>query len=305
MNRSLFFSLLMATGLMACQEQSSSSAPEPEAVFDIQGHRGCRGLLPENSIAGFLNAIDIGVTTLELDVVISKDSQVLLSHEPWLSSIICKRPDGEDVEEGSESSWNLFQMTYEEIRQCDCGQRPHPRFPEQTLQPSVKPLLSEVFETVEAYLAEKNLPPVSYNIETKSDPRGDDIFHPVPEVFTSLLLDVIIEHQLTNRVMIQSFDPRTLQVARRLEPGMTLVLLVEGEGDPQERIDQLGFVPEVYSPEHVQVTDSLLSWAGEKEMLVIPWTVNEPEDMSRLIDMGVDGLITDYPDRLVNLMNQD
>ena len=127
----------------------------------------------------------------------------------------------------------------------------------------------------------------------------------MPEVFTTLLLDVIKEHQLMNRVMIQSFDPRTLQVARRLEPGMALVLLVEGEGDPQERIDQLGFVPEVYSPEHVQVTDSLLAWASDKEMLVIPWTVNEPEDMSRLIEMGVDGLITDYPDRLVNLMNQD
>lgn len=291
--------------LSACQQSADQRNKESRISqdFDIQGHRGCRGLMPENSIAGFLKALDLGVTTLELDVVISRDSQVLVSHEPWLSSIICKSPTGEDIPVGSERAWNLYQMNYEEIKNCDCGQRRNPRFPDQTLTFSYKPLLSDVFESVEAYLLEKNIPPVSYNIETKSEPSRDEIFHPRPEEFTKLVLEVIEENGLENRVMIQSFDPRTLQFAKRLAPDIRLVLLVEGEESPEARLEELGFVPDIYSPEYVLVTDSLRAWTSEKGMKLIPWTVNEPVDMKRMIGIGVDGIITDFPDRLKNVLN--
>jgi len=297
--------LILVIVSLGCQELKNEDKNQHEMSrkIDIQGHRGCRGLLPENSIEGFLKAIDIGVTTLELDVVISRDSQVLISHEPWLSSVICKSPTGEDIPENSERDWNLYQMNYEEIRNCDCGQRRHPRFPDQALMHTYKPLLKEVFEKVEAYLKEKDLPPVHYNIETKSHPSGDGIFHPEPEEFTRLLLGIIEQAGLENRVLIQSFDPRTLQCAKKMAPEISLVLLVEGDKDPVARLDELGFVPDVYSPEHVLVTDSLRAWTSEKGMKLIPWTVNELIDMKRLMELGVDGIITDYPDRLVGLLN--
>lgn len=302
MNKWTVYLMLMAASF-SCQQSEGGDHSGMSRHFDIQGHRGCRGLMPENSIQGFLKAIDLGVTTLELDVVISRDSQVLLSHEPWLSSVICKSPTGENIPENSERDWNLYHMNYEEIRMCDCGQRRHPGFPDQVLMRSFKPLLQEVFEQVEAYLKEKNLPPVIYNIETKSDPSRDGIFHPEPELFTSLVLEVIEKKGLEKRVMIQSFDPRTLQAAKKLMPEIQLVLLVEGQKSPESGIEELGFVPEVYSPEYILVTDSLRSWTAEKGMKLIPWTVNEPVDMKRLIDMGVDGIITDYPDRLVRVLN--
>lgn len=296
---------LLITLVTSCQKESEDKheASSVSQQLDIQGHRGCRGLMPENSIAGFLKAIDLGVTTLELDVVISRDSQVLVSHEPWLSSIICKSPTGEDIAEGSERDWNLYQMNYEEIAECDCGQRQHPRFPDQQLSFSAKPLLSQVIDTVESYLTANNLPPVSYNIETKSAPSRDDIFHPEPAVFVQYLLAVIQEKKVEDRVLIQSFDPRTLRETRKLDSDIRLVLLVEGEKAAEDRINELGFIPDVYSPEHVLVTDSLRKWTQEKEMKLIPWTVNEPVDMKRLIELGVDGIITDYPDRLVGVLN--
>lgn len=297
----VFLFLIAGTG---CQDKSEDKH-ETFALsqqIDIQGHRGCRGLMPENSIAGFMKALDIGVTTLELDVVMSRDSQVLVSHEPWLSSVICKSPTGEDIAEGSERDWNLYQMNYDEIAVCDCGQRRHPRFPDQQLSFSAKPLLSEVIDTVEAYLAANKLPPVSYNIETKSVPSRDGIFHPKPTEFVQHLLEVIREKNVEDRVLIQSFDPRTLQETRKLDPDFRLVLLVEGEMPGEERLEELGFIPDVYSPEFVLVTDSLRKWTEEKGMKLIPWTVNEPVDMKRLIALGVDGIITDYPDRLVQVL---
>ncbi len=305
MNRLVIVFLL--TGVISgCQMESKDKdeAPALAQALDVQGHRGCRGLMPENSIAGFLKAIDLGVTTLELDVVISRDSQVLVSHEPWLSSVICKSPTGEDIPQGSERDWNLYQMNYEEIAQCDCGQRKHPRFPDQQLSFSAKPLLSQVIDTVETYLAANALPPVSYNIETKSDPARDGIFHPAPTAFVQLLLTIIEEQQIEDRVLVQSFDPRTLQEVRKTDADLRLVLLVEGDKPAEERIEELGFVPDVYSPEYVLVTDSLRTWTLEKGMQLIPWTVNDPAEMKRLIEMGVDGIITDYPDRLVQVVKR-
>ena len=298
---------LLAVATIACSESASQSSDSTESMpsqssLDIQGHRGCRGLMPENSIPAFLHALDLGVTTLELDVVISRDSQVIVSHEPWLSDVFCFTPTGDPVPDNSQRDWNLYQMTAEEISRCDCGSRGNPRFPDQQLMPTVKPLLADVIDSVEAYLQTHNLPPVAYNIETKCDPRGDNIFHPEPETFTRLLLEVIDDKGIGGRVMIQSFDPRTLKVAKELSPATDLVLLVEGERDRDERIAELGFIPQVYSPSFDLVDDSLRTWTTRLGMKLIPWTVNDPADMQRMIDLGVDGIITDYPDRLVKLV---
>ena len=269
--------------------------------IDIQGHRGARGLMPENTIPAFIKALEIGVTTLELDVVISQDQEVVVSHEPYLSHLICKAPDGSPISEDQEQEYNLYQMPYATIRQSDCGSLPHPRFPEQKKMVAHKPLLRQVIEAAEQYVATHALPPVQYNIEIKSTESGDSIFHPVPTVFAALVLAVIDEKEVADRVTIQSFDVRALQATHELRPNMRLALLVENTDSPQKNIARLGFTPQIYSPYFKLVDEKLIDFAKTQRMQVIPWTVNEPEDIKAMLDLGADGIISDYPDRAVQI----
>ena len=266
---------------------------------DIQGHRGCRGLMPENTITAMIKAVEIGVSTLEMDVVISKDKMVLLSHEPFLSHEICLTPDGQQILEKDERSYNLYEMNYEEIKLCDCGTKIHPRFPGQEKLAVYKPLLAEVIDTVEQYLLAHSLPPVWYNIETKCSPDGDGVFHPEPKEFIALLLDVLKDKNILDRTIIQSFDVRPLKVVKIKFPNIKLALLVEDIQSPAENIKKLGFIPDVYSPYYLLVNDELMKYAQKNKIKVIPWTVNDTNDMKRLIELGVDGIITDYPDRAI------
>lgn len=277
--------------LMACQPSSSS--------FDLQGHRGCRGHWPENSIPGMLRALDMGVTTLEMDVVISADHQVLLSHEPYFSPQICRDPQGRDLPPDSAEVYNLYQLSYAEIRTFDCGSKPHPRFPDQQNLPVYKPLLAEVIDSVEAYRAAQGLPPVDFNIETKCQPAGDQRFHPEPAAFVDLLMEVIQAKGIRDRCIIQSFDVRTLQVMHDRYPEVRLALLVENSDGLATHLDRLGFVPAIYSPAHELVDEALRAATQAQGMALIPWTANDPADIERLLDLGVDGIISDYPDRVV------
>lgn len=277
-----------------------------ERVFDVQGHRGARGLLPENTLPAFLKALELGVTTLEMDVVITKDAQVVVSHEPWFSSTICSLPSGEPVPAEAQMSYRIYDMTYEEVARFDCGRRGHPLFPRQEARAAVKPLLRDVLQAAETYAREHGLPPVRYNIETKSRPEGDGSFHPDPETFTRLLYDVLVEAGVLDRTILQSFDVRTLQAGRRIDPAWQLSLLVAREGDRgiEANLATLGFVPDVYSPDYRLVDAALVDEAHRRGMRVIPWTVNTLDAMRQLQSLGVDGLITDYPDLAVELRNE-
>ncbi len=280
--------------------------PRPLPSFDLQGHRGARGLLPENSIPAFLKALDIGVTTLEMDVVISKDLQVVVSHDPWFEADICSRPDGQPVPPDRRDAYKLFEMTYKEIARYDCGSRGNPRFPDQQPMRVVKPLLKDVIAAAEAYVQAHNLPPIFYNIETKSTPRTDRIYHPEPALFTQLLHEVLYEAEILDRTTIQSFDVRTLREARRIDPNVRLALLVGSDEDRGFRgnVDALGFTPHIYSPHFSLVTEELVAEAHARQVLVLPWTVNLLEDMVRLKALGVDGIITDFPDIGIALMTE-
>ncbi|MEZ4702164.1 MAG: glycerophosphodiester phosphodiesterase [Rhodothermales bacterium] len=286
---------------------ADTTTPFPLPAFDLQGHRGARGLLPENTIPAFLKALDIGVTTLEMDVVISKDLQVVVSHDPWFSSEICTRPDGQPVPPDQREAYKLFEMTYKEIARYDCGSRGNPRFPGQEPMRVVKPLLKDVIAAAEAYVQAHNLPAIFYNIETKSTPRTDRIYHPEPALFTELLYDVLSEAGITQRATIQSFDVRTLRVARRLDPHLRVALLVSADEDRGFRgnIDALGFAPDIYSPQFTLVDEALVAEAHARQIAVIPWTINALEDMQRLKALGIDGLITDFPDIGIALLNED
>ncbi len=296
-------------GLLACQSTESKQTEnqkitiEKSFVFDIQGHRGCRGLLPENSIPAFIRAVELGVTTLEMDIVISKDNQIIVSHEPFLSSMICLDSARKTISETTEKNYNLYQMTAQTIQKCDCGSTPHPRFPEQQKLDVRKPLLSAVIDTVERHIQKHNLYPIRYNIEIKSMPEGDSIYHPEPQEFSKLVYDILVEKQIENRTSIQSFDVRPLQFMRQQFPEIALVLLVEGEtSNHLQALENLGFMPEVYSPYYPAVNQELIEYAQKNNFLVIPWTVNEVEDMKRLKTLGVHGIITDYPDRAIKAL---
>ena len=291
---------LLPTGRPSMEPEPSPEPPRPDTtdVFDVQGHRGARGLLPENTIPGFLRALDLGVATLEMDAVITADSLVVVSHEPWFSAAICLLPSGEPIQEKNERDYRIYEMPYDSVAAFDCGSRGNPRFPRQEPMAVSKPLLHDVIEAAEAYAAEHGLPDVRYNIETKSRPEWDDQFHPDPETFTRLLYDVLEEADVRERATIQSFDSRTLQVAHRLDPSLSLALLVAEEqgGRLEEQLDVLGFTPAIYSPAYRLVDEDLVQAAHEHGMLVIPWTVNTLDEMRHLQRLGVDGLITDYPD---------
>ncbi|QXD14265.1 glycerophosphodiester phosphodiesterase [Rhodocaloribacter litoris] len=282
-------------------------SPVASPAFDVQGHRGARGLMPENTIPAFLKALELGVTTLEMDVVISADSQVVVSHEPWFSGLICSLPSGEPVPLSGERSYRIYAMPYAEVARFDCGSRGHPNFPEQRRMKAAKPLLREVIAAAEAYTQAHGLPPVQYNIETKSTPEGDGHFHPPPDVFTRLLYEVVKEAGIADRTILQSFDVRTLQYARAAGLPLRLALLVEARGDPglAANLARLGFTPDIYSPDFRLVDEALVEAVHARGMQLIPWTVNDVEAMRRLKALGVDGLITDYPDRARFLLEAD
>lgn len=266
--------------------------------FDIQGHRGARGLYPENTIPGFRAALDFGVTTLEMDVVISKDRRVVVSHDPWIAAAICLQPDGRRIPYLRERRLRIYEMTYREIAAYDCGSLRHPRFRKQRNIRAAKPLLADVVNAAERHVHDTSREPVFYSIETKTRPDWDGIYHPDPDTFARLLLDVLEAGGIVERAIVQSFDVRTLQSVKRIDPSVRLSLLVDRKKVQglEGNLDALGFVPAIYSPHHARVDRALVERARGRGLDVIPWTVNDVERMLYLRDLGVGGLITDYPD---------
>ena len=273
-----------------------------QSSFDIEGHRGCRGLYPENTIPAFINAVKLGVNTLEMDIIVSKDGQLIISHDPFMNDVICSNPDGTPVTAEQASNLKIYNLTYEEIKKYDCGMRPNPKFPDQVKMHVYKPRLVDVIDSVEKYIKDHNLPPVHYNIETKSTVKGDDVNHPNPEIFTMLFYNVIKSKGVADKCILQSFDPRTLQVMHRVDPTVATALLVENLDGLDKNLQVLGFNPTIYSPNYMLVNKKLIAKCHALVIKVLPWTVNDEKKMISLKKSGVDGLISDYPDRLIKVL---
>jgi len=294
---------LISISLLTCTSTRKMTSNESiqknsQTTFDKEGHRGCRGLMPENTIDAMTNALGMGITTLEMDVVITKDKKVILSHEPFFNHEITTKPDGSFVTEAEERSLNIFQMDYETVKKYDVGLKPHPRFPRQEKRSAVKPLLSDVFDAVKSYMMTARRPYPYFNIETKCLPETDGTYHPAPAEFVELLMQVINEKQLTEQVIIQSFDVRTLQYLHKNYPSIKTALLIEGTDKQSfaEQLNKLGFSPDVYSPEYTIVNAGLIKACHDKGIKIVPWTVNDKTEIEKLTASGVDGIITDYPD---------
>jgi len=269
--------------------------------LDKEGHRGCRGLMPENTIPAMLHAIDLGVNTIEMDVHITKDLQIILSHDPWFNPETTTKPDGTYITP-DEPKHILYAMDYDSIQKYDVGLKPYAKFPRQQKIHVVKPLLSALIDSVEDYCIQKKKR-VSYNIEIKVAPEGDSTYHPLPDKYTDLLMSVIRAKQIGQYVIIQSFDPRSLRYLHQHYPQVRTSLLIN-EGDKrsfEDAISELGFTPTIYSPHFSLVTTGLLTDCHKNDVKVIPWTVNDVVEMRKLRDLGVDGMISDYPDLYAGL----
>ena len=246
-----------------------------------------------------IKAIELGVTTIEMDVVVSKDSKVILSHDHYMNPEYVTPPSGRQFASATDRSQLIYEMNYSEVRTWDVGIKGNSKFPEQQKITAVKPLLSELIDSVEAYTRKNNLPPVRYNIETKSAEKTDGKQHPEPSAFIALLMEVIEAGGIAKRTTIQSFDKRTLQELHQKHPRMKTAYLIGAniKSSVNELISDLGFRPTIISPEVRLVNPAFLAACHQKKLKVVVWTVNDRETIRQMADLGVDGIISDYPDR--------
>jgi glycerophosphoryl diester phosphodiesterase len=293
-------------------------------AFDIEAHRGGRALFPENTLQSFANALSMGVDTLELDMGVTRDGVIVVSHERGLSPDLARAPDGTYV---APPGIPFVRLRLDEVKRYDVGQiRPGSayaaQFPEQRAVPGTRiPTLSEVF----ALVRKSGDDHVRLNIETKIDPSHPDE-SPDPQRFVALVLDLLKAEQFAGRVMIQSFDWRTLLLVQKQAPAIPTVYLSQQQGSaPTVFLDKpspwtAGFDPKdygrsvprtvkaaggaIWSPSFRDVDRALIEESHRLGLTVVVWTVNKPEDMARLIDMGVDGIISDRPDLLRSIARE-
>jgi glycerophosphoryl diester phosphodiesterase len=268
----------------------------------IYGHRGARGVLPENTIEGFLYAASLGIYGIEMDVVISKDKKVVVSHEPWMNPKTCTKPDNSKVSFLRRK--NLYRMNYDVIRLYDCGLRGNVDFPEQRKQSGYKPLLREVIEKVEAYVKSSGLKPVVYNIEIKSKWVNDHELHPPPEEFVDLVLEELKPFNIYDRILLQSFDMRPLNIVHEKNTGCSIGMLIKNPGFLRLRMSTLTFVPDTCGIYYKYASEKWIKRIQELGMKALVWTENEKADMKEHISMGIDGIITDYPERAIEVMSE-
>jgi glycerophosphoryl diester phosphodiesterase len=258
------------------------------APLQVHGHRGARAMLPENTIPAFEYAIDQGVDAIEMDVAVTKDDVLVISHDPVLNPEICRGADGSKV---------IHELTFAELRRWDCGSLVNPHFPKQ------KPVPNVHIPALEQVLALANRGNFLFNIEAKIF-KDKPQYTPSPERFADLLLQAIDRHKLRPRVIVQSFDFRILHAMKALAPDIRLAALDEDEnlGDFVTVARSAG--AKIIAPEKGMVTPSRVVAAHEAGLQVIPWTANNPQEWDALTAAGVDGIISDDPAELIAYLKQ-
>lgn len=270
-------------------------------AFEIQAHRGGRALFPENTLHAFCHAASLGIRVLELDLVVSKDHQILVSHDPWLSAPLCADAHGHQLSAEDRFRYIIYEMNSADIASFDCG-LPHPSFPGQLRVASFKPPLATVFREVDSYMISSGMKgEMIYNLEIKSWPDKDDLFHPPPDQYAALVVQLIETAGLSLRVRIQSFDERVIRAAWRVNPRLCYGLLIEERHNPDRLLLELGFVPRYVNPHFSLVEREMTEAFHEKGIGMIPWTVNRREEMLAMKSLGAEGIITDYPERAIAL----
>jgi glycerophosphoryl diester phosphodiesterase len=251
-------------------------------TIQVHGHRGARAMRPENTLPAFEYAIAQGVDALELDMAVTRDNVIVVSHDPILEPPVCSGPAGKAV---------IHELTLAQVREWDCGAKQNPAFPKQQVVPGTRvPTLDEVFA-----LAPKGK--FLFNIETKSFVDRPELTPP-PEEFASMVLAAIRKHHLETRVVLQSFDFRTLIAMKKLAPEIKLSALYSGPPKDFVAIGKEAGAA-IVSPLAALVTSEQVKAAHAAGLEVLPWTVNTPQEWERLVNAGVDGIISDDPAALI------
>jgi glycerophosphoryl diester phosphodiesterase len=266
---------------------SCMSIPSFAAGVLVHGHRGARAVLPENTIPAFEYAIAAGVDVLELDVAVTKDNVLVVSHDPHVNPVICK---------GAPPNLAIRQLTLAELQRFDCGALKNPRFPKQ------KPVPGTHVPTLDQVLALASRGKFDFNIETKIFADHPELT-PAPEEFARMLLDAVKKRGLVSRVIVQSFDFRTLHAMKKLDPSIRLSALYEGKPKSFVAIAREAGAT-IVSPSAELVTKAEVEAAHAAKLQVVPWTANTPEEWQRLLDCGVDAIISDDPAELVKFLKE-
>ncbi|MFM9984794.1 MAG: glycerophosphodiester phosphodiesterase family protein [Flavobacteriales bacterium] len=277
------------------------------STVSIHGHRGCRGMWPENSLKAFEVALELGLEAIELDVVLTGTGDLLVSHDPFMHHEICSHPDRSEVTPDEEMSLNIFRMSTTQAQTYRCGMRPHPRFPEQIQFECHKPTLLETVNYVHELLSKKNKSTneILWNIEIKSQPQWDDIYHPAPDEYVRRFLLQFVHLQIDDHCVIQSFDPRILEQLHIQAPNLRLVLLNEDATKTAEsKLRELSFKPFGFSPNFTLIDESVVAYCITNKIELIAWTVNEKKDLEKMQQLGVKHIITDYPERALELFHK-
>ena len=260
------------------------------ATFDLQGHRGARGYLPENTLPGFERALAIGVDTLELDVGVTRDGVVVIHHDRRLNPDVARGADGKWV---TAPAPTLYSLSYRELQDYDVGRiRPGSeyaqRFPhQQPIDGARIPRLDELFARAGAK--------VRFNIETKLVPEAPDETLP-PEPFARALIAEVRKAGVAARTTIQSFDFRTLKIVEREAPEIMTAYLTSGKNSDPAKVKAAG--ARLWSPDFRDLDPAKLAAARAAGLRIVAWTVNEPADIAKVLQLGIDGIISDYPDRV-------
>ena len=269
---------------------------------DVQAHRGGAGLKPENTLNSMTNAIKLGVNTLEMDMQVSKDDKVVISHDPYFHPRYSTRPDGTLVGAKDPKEY-LYTMPYDSIARYDVGMRPNTVWPNQAKEKAFKPLASVLIDSVEHFTALNGYSPMRYNIEVKSRAgKGEGTLWPDYKQFVDICIPLLLSKNLGDRLVVQCFDERALNYMHEKYPQLKLSYLVEPkDGEFEAYMAKLNFTPDWLSPETTMINKELVDKCHAKGIKVVPWTVDTPENIQKMIDCGSDAIISNYPDMLLKI----
>lgn len=288
MNRIFFGNLALICWCFVGCNQANTFQPS----FEIYAHRGFRGLHPENTIQAMKKALEYGAI-LELDLAITRDKQVVISHDPVLNRKITVDASGKPLPENER--YTIYQMEYEQVKSFDVGEKPNPDFPEQERYRAHIPLLNALIDSIEAYASLKKLDSPYYFMETKLNAKTDGVNHPEPEEFVDLMMQVVDEKKIRNRIIVQSFDPRTLQILRQKYPEVKVAFLAKNNTLLADNIAWLGFNPDYYSINAAYIDAGLIAQCNAMDIELIVGNCNDYEEIERISGLGVYRFISDFP----------
>lgn len=281
---------------------SSAQAVAQDTSFQVVAYKGMRHVFPENSLMGFTNAVEKGVRSLYLPVVVSSENTLFVSSHPWLSSRLCTGIQGEKIFDEREETYNLYRWRDVEISACDCGSKNDKRFPDQIKSPTGKPSLWEVMEACQQNSA-KDSDTVQYYIELVSDEDRYHHYQPPPQKYAQIVVDFVESRKLSKQVFICSKDENLLNALYRLNASLKLGYAPDNILGLRYNLKKLEFTPEFYAPDYLFINKKLPKKCREAGIRLLPKIVNQATDATRWQEFGASGVLTDRPVELMHALD--